>query len=191
MTALDLIAWSGGIELAGSAWLPDGEPRAAVLMYPGSGPADRHNDVVFPPLRDHLVGRGIAVASFDKRGVGGSAGDWQKVGLDVLATDAMAELEALMSRTGVAAQKVGLLGHSQGGWVALEAAAIDERVAFVVTHSGPGVGVWEQVRFSAGVALERTMAPASEVEAAAALLAEGMEIIREGLPWRRVRGTLG
>ena len=26
----------------------------AVLMVPGSGPSDRHNDTFFPPIREHL-----------------------------------------------------------------------------------------------------------------------------------------
>jgi hypothetical protein len=32
-------------------------------MHPGSGPSDRHNDVFFPPIREHLLGAGIAVSS--------------------------------------------------------------------------------------------------------------------------------
>ena len=50
-------------------------------MHPGSGPSDRDNDVLFPPIREHLLGAGIAVCSFDKRGVGGSAGSWLEAGL--------------------------------------------------------------------------------------------------------------
>jgi hypothetical protein len=41
-------------------------------MHPGSGPSDRDNDVLFPPIRDALLAAGIAVCSFDKRGAGES-----------------------------------------------------------------------------------------------------------------------
>mgnify|MGYP001821363123 FL=1 len=189
----DVVASNGGTDLAGSVWIPRSEVRAGVLMFPGSGPADRHNDVVFPPIRDRLVARGIAVASFDKRGVGSSGGDWRTVGLDVLASDAVAEMDVLEADGGVPAGRVGLLGHSHGGRVVLEAAA-DERTAFEVTHSGPGVAVWEQVGHAARMALASTTATASAIDAAAVLLVEGMEVLREGRPWQafadRVAGPL-
>lgn len=121
----DVVARNGTIRLHGSAWFPRAEPRGGVLMIPGSGPADRHNDVVFPPLRAHLVERGFAVASFDNRGVGRSGGDWRQVGIDVLAEDARAGLDALRDLEGVPGRAVGLLGHSQGGWVGIETAAAD------------------------------------------------------------------
>jgi pimeloyl-ACP methyl ester carboxylesterase len=76
-TRRQLTVQSGEVSLAGTLWLPaTGVPAAVVLMHPGSGPSDRHNDVFFPPIREHLLDAGFAVASFDKRGVGGSTGRW-------------------------------------------------------------------------------------------------------------------
>ena len=80
---------SGDVELAGSWWEP-AAPIATVLMHPGSGPSDRDNDTYFPAIRDQLVAAGIAVASFDKRGVGGSTGDWQDAGIAEQAEDVAA-----------------------------------------------------------------------------------------------------
>ena len=80
----------GPVTLAGSLWLPQAAPLATVLMWPGSGPSDRDNDVFFPPIREHLLGGGLAVASFDKRGVGGSTGDWRDAGIEEQADDARA-----------------------------------------------------------------------------------------------------
>jgi pimeloyl-ACP methyl ester carboxylesterase len=42
---------------------------------------------------------------------------------------------------------VGLFGHSQGGWVLVEAAGRSPEAAFVVTSSGPGVTPAEQERY--------------------------------------------
>ena len=76
-STLELRATNGELVLAGTLHRPDGEARATVLMVPGSGPSDRDNDVYFPAIRAGLLERGIAAASFDKRGVGESGGDWR------------------------------------------------------------------------------------------------------------------
>jgi pimeloyl-ACP methyl ester carboxylesterase len=116
-------------------------------MYPGSGPSDRHNDMYFPPLREHLIRQGIAVASFDKRGVGGSSGRWQDAGIVEQASDLLACLASLLADPAVP-KPVGLFGHSQGGWVVVEAAGRRPEIGFVVTSSGPGVSPAEQERYS-------------------------------------------
>lgn len=183
MTEGELVAVNGTVTLTGSVWLPRAEARAGVLMFPGSGPSDRHNDVFFPPVREHLLDHGIAVASFDKRGVGGSDGDWLAVGLDVLAADAIAEIDVFREFAGIPTDRVGLLGHSQGGWIVLEAAATDEHAAFVVCSSGPGVTVGEQDRFAIRTALAECSPSATEGATALALYDECVEMLRSGRPW--------
>lgn len=174
------MAANGDTSLAGSVWLPRSAVRAGVLMFPGSGPADRHNDVFFPPIREHLLDHEIAVASFDKRGVGGSDGDWLSVGLDVLAADAVVELDALRRVAGVPADRVGLFGHSQGGWIVLEAAAVDGHSAFVVCNSGPGVTVGDQDRFAIRTALANSSASTVVRDAALELYDEYVVMLRSG-----------
>src|SRR5207253_9898881 len=78
---LEIEADSGGVRLAGTLWRPAAPPVAGVLMHPGSGPSDRDNDVLFPPIREHLLRAGIAVCSFDKRGAGGASGGWRDAGV--------------------------------------------------------------------------------------------------------------
>ena len=133
-----------GARLAGSLWAPDHEPRAVVLMWPGSGPSDRHNDVYFPPIREHFRSLGLAVCSFDKRGVGDSAGTWQTAGIDRQADDALAIVDHLA--TELPSVPIGFFGHSQGGWVVVEAAARRPNTAFVVSNAGPGVSPANQER---------------------------------------------
>jgi len=144
---LELEADSGGIRLAGTLWRPVGAAAAGVLMHPGSGPSDRDNDGLFPPIRDHLLGAGISVCSFDKRGVGGSAGSWLDAGIHEQADDLLAALAVFESES-PRGLPLGLFGHSQGGWVVVEAAARGFPVEFVITNSGPGVSPANQERYS-------------------------------------------
>jgi pimeloyl-ACP methyl ester carboxylesterase len=171
---------SGEVRLAGTLWLPAEEPTAIVLMHPGSGPSDRHNDVFFPPIRQHLLAAGIAVCSFDKRGVGGSTGDWREAGIEAQADDALAAVRALLADEQLSAP-VGLFGHSQGGWVVIEAASRGRDIAFVVTSSGPGVTPGEQERYSAKTRLERNGASDTEVADGLRSFDALLEFVRAGV----------
>jgi pimeloyl-ACP methyl ester carboxylesterase len=135
-------------------------------MYPGSGPSDRNNDVLFPPLRDALLCSGIAVCSFDKRGVGGSSGRWQDAGILEQTGDLVACLEAVRAFRGEGLP-IGAFGHSQGGWVVVEAAGRGIPIAFVITNSGPGVSPYQQERFS--LARRLVQQGAADIAMAAAL----------------------
>ncbi len=161
-SARELSVRNGEVVLAGTLWLPAPEPRAIVLMHPGSGPSDRDNDVFFPPIREHLLGEGIGVCSFDKRGVGGSTGSWREAAIEAQASDALAAAGFLRADEGLDAP-VGLFGHSQGGWVVLEAASASADVAFVVTSSGPGVTPGEQERYATRTRLARNGADDAEI----------------------------
>jgi pimeloyl-ACP methyl ester carboxylesterase len=162
----ELTVRNGDVSFAGTLWLPVvGEPAAVVLMHPGSGASDRDNDVLFPPIRDHLLRSGLAVCSFDKRGVGGSTGRWQEAAIVEQANDALACLEALLSDEELGTH-FGLFGHSQGGWVVIEAAGRHAPVSFVVSSSGPGVTPAEQERYSAQKYLERSGAAGEEIAVA-------------------------
>jgi alpha/beta superfamily hydrolase len=138
----ELVVPNGDVSLAGSLWLPHAEPVAILLMHPGSGPSDRDNDAFFPPIREYLLEAGVAVSSFDKRGVGGSTGRWEEASIVTQADDALACCDALSAEA--EGTRIGLFGHSQGGWVVVDAASRGEDVSFVVTSSGSGVTPGEQ-----------------------------------------------
>jgi uncharacterized protein len=177
------------VTLAGSLWLPADDPAAVVLMHPGSGPSDRDNDVYFPPIREHLLGRGIAVCSFDKRGVGGSTGRWTDAGIVEQADDALACLEHVLGDERVRSP-VGLFGHSQGGWVVVEAGSRSEDVAFVVPNAGPGVSPGEQERWASRTNLARAGFSADELEEANAYVDQVLVWLRRGAPFDEVRSRV-
>ena len=157
----EVSARNGDVTLAGTLWLPHGEAAATVLMHPGSGPSDRDNDVFFPPIREHLLAAGIAVSSFDKRGVGGSTGRWQDAAIVEQASDANCCLELLQAHVG---GRVGLFGHSQGGWVVIEAAAHSPEAAFAISSSGPGVTPEQQERYATQLHMTRAGISGEEIE---------------------------
>jgi pimeloyl-ACP methyl ester carboxylesterase len=175
--------------LAGTLHLPDHRPVAALVMVPGSGPSDRDNDVYFPPIRRGLLARSIAVASFDKRGVGGSAGDWRDTAPAEQTADVAAQLATLRAVDHLAGVPIGIFGHSQGGWVVLEVAAADPAVPFVVTNSGPGVTPAEQGRYATRAQLEKEEASADEIERVLAIYDRVVELMRGGADLETVRAA--
>ena len=113
------------VHIAGSLTLPKEKgPFPAVLLIAGSGALDRDETISyhkpFLVLADHLTRRGIAVLRVDKRGVGDSTGeklvgDYANTTLMDLADDVFAGVEYLKSRKDIDPQRIGLLGHSEGG----------------------------------------------------------------------------
>jgi pimeloyl-ACP methyl ester carboxylesterase len=190
-STLELRATNGELVLAGTLHLPDGEPRATVLMVPGSGPSDRDNDGYFPTIRAGLLDRGIAAASFDKRGVGESAGDWCDTDASQQASDVLAQLACLRNTPPVHSDRLGLFGHSQGGWVVLEVGAADPSVAFVVTNSGPGVTMARQELFATEAHMTAGGAPATAVSGALEGLGAIFALVRSGADFETVKEAAG
>jgi pimeloyl-ACP methyl ester carboxylesterase len=91
---------------------------------------------------------GAVVLAHDKPGCGGSPGDWRQQTLEDRAIETLAAVEVLREQPGVDRGRIGLLGISQGGWIAYLAASLaPDRVSHLVSVSGPGVSPVEQERF--------------------------------------------
>lgn len=133
------------IELAGTLHVPSGQPPfPAVLMLQGSGEADRDSGDFFPQIRDAFLARGIAAYSFDKPGIGGSSGDWRGYALNGRAEQASAALEHMRAHEAIDAERVGIWGHSQGGWLVQMLAARLPDLPFAVANSGAAITVEQQ-----------------------------------------------
>ena len=133
-----------GDTLAATLTLPAaGGPFPAVVLITGSGPEDRDESVFghrpFLVLADHLTRRGIAVLRADDRGVGKSTGHFASATGREFAADAAAGMDYLATRREIRRDRIGLLGHSEGGIVAPMVAAGREDVAFVVLLAGTGM----------------------------------------------------
>jgi pimeloyl-ACP methyl ester carboxylesterase len=108
---------------------------AVVVLHGASSPSQdlplyEHLKQILPPL-------GVAVFVYDRRGSGASGGDEGRHDFQILAQDATAARNALTGNPHIDATRIGYWGISQGGWLALAAAAIDPKAAFVVSVSAP------------------------------------------------------
>jgi uncharacterized protein len=139
----DKVQLSGTITCSGGS-----RPHPGVVLVGGSGPSDRHNDGLFDSLRDHLAGTGVAVLAYDKRGTGQSTGAWPAATVDELAADAAAAVAALQAHPRVARGAVGVLGHSEGGWVALRLCARLGAPAHLILNSDSAVSFLESEVFA-------------------------------------------
>lgn len=135
---------SGGVTLSGTLSLPvgyDGTTKPpVVLMVTGSGPQDRDEAVFghrpFAVLADYLARHGIATLRYDDRGVGESTGRFQGSTTADFVEDARGGLGYLRGLDLFGT--VGILGHSEGGMIAL-ALGHGGWADFVVAMAAPGV----------------------------------------------------
>jgi pimeloyl-ACP methyl ester carboxylesterase len=147
------------------------------VLIGGSGPSDRHNGGFFDLLRDHLAHAGVAVLAYDKRGAGRSSGDWATATVDELAADAAAAMAALQVHPQVIPGTVGVLGHSEGGWVALRLCARLAAPRHLILNSCPAVSFAEsEVYALTGAGAER--------DKAAALIQQLTAAVRAGLEYQ-------
>ena len=127
-----------GFSLAAS-YSPAGE-KAIVALH-GAGEGTRES-TLYTHLHELLPPAGIGVVTFDRRGEGESTGDATRGRFDLQADDAVAVLRA------VDAERVGLWGISQGGWIGPIAAAASDEVAFLVLVASTGVTPSEQMMYA-------------------------------------------
>jgi pimeloyl-ACP methyl ester carboxylesterase len=105
---------SGGVKLHGKLVMPPGRaPKAMAVWIEGSNNDPSTDDAVWPY---ELARRGVAVFAYDKRGTGASGGALS-ADFHVRAQDTAAAV-AQARRLAPGLRKVGVIGGSQGGWVA-------------------------------------------------------------------------
>ncbi|PJJ59721.1 alpha/beta hydrolase [Hymenobacter chitinivorans] len=132
------------IRLSGTLSVPPGEgPFPGVVLLSDMGPQDRDATQgefkMFGALADFMARHGVAVLRLDDRGVGQSQGDYTTATTADLVRDAQLSLNYLRTRPLIDFGKLGLIGHGEGGNVALLAAAQPLPPAFVVTLAASGV----------------------------------------------------
>jgi alpha-beta hydrolase superfamily lysophospholipase len=135
-----------GFTLAGTISRPTSSTPArmpAVVLVGGSGPIDRDSLVFGVPVLGEIAGSlaeaGIVSIRYDKRGVGQSGGRAESATLTDYAEDARAAVRFLADRKDVDPKRIAILGHSEGGLVALIAADKEKRIAAVVLIATPGM----------------------------------------------------
>ncbi len=159
---------SGGVRLAATILRPKGPgPHPGAVVLHDSAPRHRGHRS-YRVYAELYCRAGIASLIYDKRGVGASGGDYDAASIDDLAGDAMAAWEALSRQPDVAADRVGLIGFSNGGWLGPLAASRMGSAAFVVMVAGPSVSVWDQERQRVEYSMRADGFPEIDIEAALA-----------------------
>lgn len=164
---------SDGLTLAGKLVLPaDGAVRQIVIWVDGS---DQDASIDSMDWQYVLPMNGIGVFMLDKRGTGASGGA-PTANFHERAQDVVAAVEAVRRRIGPEVG-IGLLGASQGGWVAPLAATLTPTDFVVVTY-GMAEGVPAEDRdeiiqdLQAAGYGEAEIAKAMELQAAATAIAK-------------------
>lgn len=137
---------SNGFSLAGTLSKPAAATTGklpAVVLIGGSGPSDRDGVAFGIPILGEIAGAiadaGFIVVRYDRRGIGQSGGRAESASLADYAEDVRAAVKLLAQRKDVDPKRIAAIGHSEGGSVALMAAAKDKRVAAVGLLATPGV----------------------------------------------------
>ncbi|MGH3839643.1 MAG: alpha/beta hydrolase family protein, partial [Pseudonocardiaceae bacterium] len=179
----DVTYRSGDVPLAGALTLPQGAgPFTAVLLLTGSGAQDRDETLFghkpFLLLADTLTRAGHAVLRVDDRGGGGSGGDLATATYEELVGDALAGVAYLKGRAEVDPARIGLFGHSEGGYLAPLAAQRSDDVAFVILMSGPAVPGEDVLVLQNRLLFQAAGAPPEQIEAQVEYVRELVGLLR-------------
>ncbi len=159
-----------GVTLEGTLLVPKTPgPHPAVIFIHGSGPSVRGD---LGHTADKFARRGIAAFAYDKRGSGQSGGNAEHATYHTFAADAAAAAAALSRRAGIIdPDRIGVLGSSEGGWVAPIVAAADPRIAFVIGVVAPGTTYAANGIFQNVTRMEAAGASADEIARYESLIA--------------------
>lgn len=175
---------NGEIMLRGVLHLPErAGPHPAVVFAHGSGPTKRN--VAFWNM--FFVRMGLAVLSLDKRGVGGSTGNWTRASLEDIANDWLAGVQALKHRQDIDPRRIGVHGSSQGGWTGAIMAARSPDVAFLIVRAGSGTSVNETMVYETKQYLRQAGYSGDELERAVGLRRRVLSMLAAGEPYERIR----
>jgi pimeloyl-ACP methyl ester carboxylesterase len=120
----------------------DGPAKLPVVILIGAPLAgDRDGPVAGVPVLGQLAGaladQGFLAVRYDPRGSGQSGGRSESATLSDFADDARGVARWLSERKDVDSNRIAVVGHGEGAWVALLAASRDRRFAAVASIAAP------------------------------------------------------
>ena len=174
---------NGDAVLKGTLVLPEGYSRKTpvLIMVTGSGLQNRDEEIFehkpFAVIADALARAGIATLRYDDRGFGESTGDIINCTTEDLKNDALAGINLLRERF----DKVGVIGHSEGGTIALMLAA-EKKADFIISLAGMVVSGKQTLLWQNRVALAAAGIPEKTVDVYCKALEEAYDAIIGGKP---------
>lgn len=136
----------GQFTVAGDLLIPKGGRKYPVVVNVwGSGPTNRESYIERSKLLKEAARVGFAVYVYDKPGSGGSTGDFTSgKRLHERAAILAKAIDALKTHPAVDAEKIGLFGSSQAGYVMPLAFTMTPDIRFMVAWSCPAMNSLEQ-----------------------------------------------
>jgi alpha-beta hydrolase superfamily lysophospholipase len=132
------------------SWLPrDRDGAFDDVRHPqwfGHGPMAPHRPGLLRRLAEELAELGVASFRYDPRGCGESEGDWATSDLFTRIDDARDALGAMRSRRELDLARTGIVGHGEGGVIALSVAIADPAVGAVTLIGAPARSLRHQLR---------------------------------------------
>ena len=174
---------NGDAVLKGTLVLPEGCSRKTpvLIMVTGSGLQNRDEEIYehkpFAVIADALARAGIATLRYDDRGFGESTGDLVLCTTEDLKNDALAGIDLLRKRF----DKVGVIGHSEGGTIALMLAA-ENKADFIVSLAGMVVSGKETLLWQNRVSLAAAGIPAETIDSYCKALETVFDASTAGMP---------
>lgn len=174
---------NGSVILNGTLVLPKGytDKTPVVIMITGSGIQNRDEEIYehkpFAVIADALARAGIATLRYDDRGFGNSTMDSNNFTIEDFKNDANAGIKLLCNRF----EKVGIMGHSEGGTIALMLAS-EGKADFIICLAGmvvPGIEtlLWQNSLYLATLGFSR-----ETIDAYCSFLANACNAIVNGTP---------
>ena len=169
---------------AGAGRLP------AVILLSGAGASDRDGLGLGIPTMGQLAGAlanaGFLAVRFDKRGFGQSGGRAESATLADYAEDARSVFNWLRRRRDVDPDRIAVLGHSEGAWVAMLLAGRERRLAGVVAIAAPSSTGAELVLEQQRYLLDQSNAPEEERKAKIELQQKINAAVMSGRGWEEI-----
>lgn len=147
-------------------------PFPAIIFITGSGQQNRDEELFghrpFAVLADYLTKRGYITLRVDDRGIGKTTGNADSATSKDFAADVAAGLDYLKGRSEVDKNKMGMLGHSEGGMIAQIVGANRQDIAFIISLAGPGQKITELMADQGRAVMSSSGLSKQAVDAAAA-----------------------
>jgi pimeloyl-ACP methyl ester carboxylesterase len=176
---------NNGIKLAATLYKPIGTARAPAVVFV-AGLTPRGDAAHF--LATQFAARGIAVLTYDHRGIGASTGE-RRASFSDLADDAVAAIRWLRARSDIDPNRIGIRGQSQGAWIA-PLAATRVPIAFVIATAGGGVQPWQSETYAIPARMRASGFSGAEIAEASRYMAALFEVGRTGRGWEELSAMM-
>ncbi len=131
-----------GTELRGRLMLPACTgPHPVIVSVHGSGPVNRYGG----PYHTFFLQQGMAVLAYDKRGYTTNSEAWREPDLASLSADVATAVRFAAEQPEIDADRIGIAGSSQAGWVVPRAAVEAKQTSFMILRAGAALTQLETV----------------------------------------------